>query len=385
MRRPKKVLIAHQWTIPHYRLHFYNKLSELKSDAWDFTVIYDKNKTIEKFYVDLDDYEKNFKVINKKAYKISGNNKDNEIVFQSFLFTALKYDLIIVEHAINNLSYPAVLLLKLFGKKIAFWGTGRDYSNPNPKGWKERLEKFKIILAKKGEGFFAYTNGVKNYLLSKGVDCKKIFVLNNTIDINENRKIFLKLLPKKTAMKDELGLTNCKVLLYVGRIQKRKRVDFLIEAFLKLLNTDSSFRLILIGGGIENLEINDLLETHPEIMVKGIVPDEELSKYFVISDLYLFPGSVGLGPLHALCYDLIPVVIDSLYHNAEYEYLNKSNCIILPNNVTTSEYVECIIEIFSNYNRLNNLKANAWPSIKHLTLEKMAMNYITGVNSILNL
>ena len=36
-----KVLIAHQSTIPHYRVPFYNSLENQKPDNWQFDVVFD--------------------------------------------------------------------------------------------------------------------------------------------------------------------------------------------------------------------------------------------------------------------------------------------------------------------------------------------------------
>ena len=43
----------------------------------------------------------------------------------------------------------------------------------------------------------AYTPIVKEYLESKGVDPTKIYVLNNTVDILKQRRLYEKLQPEK--------------------------------------------------------------------------------------------------------------------------------------------------------------------------------------------
>ena len=40
----KQVLIAHQSTIPHYRVPFYNSLNTLKPDEWRFEVVFDPDE-----------------------------------------------------------------------------------------------------------------------------------------------------------------------------------------------------------------------------------------------------------------------------------------------------------------------------------------------------
>jgi glycosyltransferase involved in cell wall biosynthesis len=103
----------------------------------------------------------------------------------------------------------------------------------------------------------------------------------------------------------------------------------------------------------------------------------------VLSDLYTFPGAVGLGPLQALCFDLTSAVIHSSIHNPEYEYLSRYNALIVPEGATPKQYTEAISALLKDRVRWTELRDHAWPSIKHLTIENMAQNFIRGVNQIL--
>lgn len=59
-----------------------------------------------------------------------------------------------------------------------------------------------------------------------------------------------------------------------------------------------------------------------------------LAPLYAASDVFTFPGDVGLGPLQALCYDLPVITLESPTHMPEIIYLNKSNSIILPNRIS---------------------------------------------------
>ena len=88
---------------------------------------------------------------------------------------------------LNNLSYPLCYLWRYYGKRVAYWGHGKDVSVENAQGIKAVAEQTKIWLTRRADGFFAYTHGVRDYMVSKGVDQSKIFVLHNTIDIVKQR------------------------------------------------------------------------------------------------------------------------------------------------------------------------------------------------------
>jgi glycosyltransferase involved in cell wall biosynthesis len=161
-------------------------------------------------------------------------------------------------------------------------------------------------------------------------------------------------------------------------------LDLLFEAFGILRQMDEKYHLVIIGAG-DASALGSLKERCGEDSFRylGVVPDDEIGRFYVASDLYVFPGAVGLGPLQALCFDLTPAVIDSRVHSPEYEYLNHDNALILPEGTTPEQYARAITVLLNDRVRWACLRAHAWASIKHLTIENMAQNFIHGVNSIL--
>ena len=103
---PKKVLIAHQSTIPHYRVPFYQAVERLRPKWWEFYVVYDLSEKAKKafFKEQVNHRLFNFKLQKTKTYNLKLKGK--VISFQTFVFRAWGYDLIVVEDALNNLSYP---------------------------------------------------------------------------------------------------------------------------------------------------------------------------------------------------------------------------------------------------------------------------------------
>jgi glycosyltransferase involved in cell wall biosynthesis len=270
----------------------------------------------------------------------------------------------------------------LGGKSVAYWGHGKDSSVDNPKGIKSIAEQTKIWLSRRADGFFAYTNGVCDYLVNNGVDRRKIFVLQNTIDISRQRAVFNKLIGQRDALRSEAGLNGKKVLLFVGRLTKQKQPAFLFDAFRVLQKSDKSYHLMMVGGGDTSL-VDRFRSGCGERSFTYLGATDDIGRFCVMSDLYVLPGAIGLGPVHALCYDLTPVVIHSRVHKPEYEYLNSENALILPEDSTAREYASAIKALLEDRGRWCGLRAQAWPSIKHLTIDSMAQNFIDGVSSIL--
>ncbi len=305
-------------------------------------------------------------------------------VFQTFPFTAWQHDLIVVGNSIHNLSYPLTYLWRFLGKPVAYWGQGRDTSVQDASGVKGLSEKAKIWMTCHSDGFFAYTESVRDFMVQQGLSEDKIFTLYNTIDIEKLRLIFEEHIRSRDDYKKSEGLEGKKVLLFVGRLNHRKRLDFLIDTFAILRRQDSDYHLIVIGGG-DTSYITKLEEAcgKDSISYKGSVSEEDINYYYMISDLYIFPGAVGFGPIQALCFDLTPVIIDSPIHNPEYDYLNRENSIICDRAVSPEAYADAIDTHLQDTNQWNRVRAQAWPSIRHLTVENMAKNFVHGINTIL--
>lgn len=382
---PKKVLIAHQSTIPHYRVPFYQAVERLRPKWWEFYVVYDLSEKAKKafFKEQVNHRLFNFKLQKTKTYNLKLKGK--VISFQTFVFRAWGYDLIVVEDALNNLSYPLSYLYRIFGKPIMSWGHGRDFTASGSSFLKTKSEQFKLWLLNRADGFFAYTNGVCKYLLNKGFDKRKIFTLNNSIDIEKERSVFKKLYSSRDELRQKSGLKDKKVLLYIGRLNKRKKLDFLIDTFIMLKTKDPSYHISIVGGGDTSF-VSRLIEQcgKESVSYHGILTDlEKLAPIYVQSDLYVFPGDVGLGPLQALCYNVVPAVIESPTHNPEYEYLTHDNSLILHRRTTVKEYATAIDNVLCEQQRLSKLRSNAWHSIRHLTVENMALSFINGINTVL--
>ncbi len=376
-----RVLIAHQSTIPHYRIPFYTTLEHLRPSTWCFDVVFDSSEVQKKKYFkdELNSTDIQFPTLNVDTHSLTIGGRT--LTYQSFWLKARQYDLIIIEDAINNLTYPLCNLHQLTGTRIAYWGLGKDRKVDKHNPLTYFVNELKLILNRSADGYFAYTEGVKKYLAKQGIPEEKIFPVNNTIDIIKHRSAFEELIKDKEIIKEQLGVSEKKVLLFVSTFKESKRVGFLLKAFSILNEMDNDFYMLLVGGGGEEY----LDEFSDNITYFGSVTTiQELAPIYVASDIFAYPGQVGLAPLQALCYDLPVITIDSKYiHGPEIEYLHPKNSLILDQSTSHEDYASEIFELFQDKGRLEELKSNTWSSIKHLTIEQMAQNFINGINTIL--
>ncbi|MGB3614917.1 MAG: glycosyltransferase family 4 protein, partial [Elainellaceae cyanobacterium] len=185
------------------------------------------------------------------------------------------------------------------------------------------------------------------------------------------------------SLRSSMGLEGKKVILFVGRFTKVKRIDFLLETFSLLQAQHPEFHLLLVGTGGEKY----VSGTEPNVTYFGSVSDpDKMAQIYIASDLFIFPGLVGLAPLTALCYSLPTLTIAADNHKPEFEYLTAENSLVLDASVTPQDYADSIANLFQkDSNKIQHLKDNAWNSIKHLTIDNMARNFINGVDQILDI
>ena len=109
--------------------------------------------------------------------------------------------------------------------------------------------------------------------------------------------------------RQELGLTESKVILSVGRVEPLKGVDILITAVSKL-DDISNTRLLIVGGEPGSdpelqklMELAATLGVADSVTFTGAVEQTELPKYYSAADVFVMPSyyeSFGLAALEAM-------------------------------------------------------------------------------------
>jgi glycosyltransferase involved in cell wall biosynthesis len=75
---------------------------------------------------------------------------------------------------------------------------------------------------------------------------------------------------------------------YIGQLDKRKRVNLLIEAFKQ---TDIDGELVIGGSGPDRVKLQELAGSDKRIKFLGFVPDSELCNFYNSLDLFCFPSA----------------------------------------------------------------------------------------------
>jgi 1,2-diacylglycerol 3-alpha-glucosyltransferase len=125
--------------------------------------------------------------------------------------------------------------------------------------------------------------------------------------------------------------TDKPVLLYVGRLDKEKRIDMILQALPGILRV-ASVHLVLAGIGKEKRNLEELAEKQgiqQAVTFAGFVPDEDLQNIYSVADLFVTAGIAELQSIvtmEAMASGLPVVAVNAmalpeLVHDGENGYL----------------------------------------------------------------
>jgi glycosyltransferase involved in cell wall biosynthesis len=125
------------------------------------------------------------------------------------------------------------------------------------------------------------------YWLSIGIPQQKIMIVpfyTSVLHADENNK--------KLANELDVKYRNKLVVLYLGRLIKKKGVDYLIRAFQQLQQEFSDTVLVITGEGPEKTHLEELCTELGLSNVEFVDAPDETSKpaWFLFSDVYVYPS-----------------------------------------------------------------------------------------------
>jgi glycosyltransferase involved in cell wall biosynthesis len=205
-------------------------------------------------------------------------------------------DALIVEANSRYLSTPAaVRWMKRRGRPVLGWGLGAPPLS-GPLAGLRQARRFSLIL--RFDALLTYSRRGADEYAALGFPADKIFVAPNAAAARPTRPM-----PSRPALFD--GQPN---VLFVGRLQTRKRADLLLQA-CAALPENLQPRLVIVGDGPERAALESLAKAiYPSAEFPGAKHGAELAAYFSTADLFVLPGTGGLAVQEAMSYGL-PVIM----------------------------------------------------------------------------
>lgn len=192
---------------------------------------------------------------------------------------------------------------KLLGKKVVLWCHGWH----SERKWHMALwNRLYFGLASK---VMLYGDYSRDFMVRKGINPDKLVCIYNSLDYDGQIKLRGSLAADDVYY-EHFG-NNLPVLLYIGRIQKRKKLDQVIEAMSLLKGRGCEVNFVCIGKDDEDVNLGSLAASRGmehNVWMYGPLYDEALkSKLIYNADLMVSPGNVGLSAIDSLMFGL-PVI-----------------------------------------------------------------------------
>jgi len=323
------------------------------------------------------------------AYPYRGGNS----LFVSYVFDSLKleFDVKVINY---KLLYPSILFpgttqfdkSNVIIKKVE---NERVINSINPFTWikaaiKIGKEKPDLIVFDWWHPFFSFCHFTISFLVKKGFRNKILFITENFVSHEghlidklltkiglKNASAFLALSDKvekdlrssgskKKIYRSELPVYECykpnitseqtkgkfgytpanKVLLFFGYIRKYKGLDLLIEAMPNIIKEIPEVRLLIVGefyddpkpylDKIQELGISNYIK-----IVNKFVPNEEVSEYYLASDLNILPyrSATQSGILNISYGFHMPVLVTNVGGLSESVLNERTGIVIEPNSI----------------------------------------------------
>ena len=214
--------------------------------------------------------------------------------------------------------------------------------------------------------FLAKSVMAKDFLFSKGIKEKDITVCGVGIDTqvlsNHERA------SEQEIYQDMKAHENILKLLYIGRLEERRNIPFIMEV-LKKLKEKIDVRLYMIGTGDKEYmdriwNLVDRYNLKDSIVWQERMEQKYLSDIYKEADIFLLPTSYeifGMVLLEAMYYRTVTI---TTYNGGSSTLIqNEANGIII-NELDADKWVETICQISKDKETLENIQNNAHEKIE---------------------
>ena len=260
-----------------YRLPFFEKLADLFNIR--FFIDYIDPKTMVQKGNFTYNVLRSVQVVKSSTYNITWS--------PSLPFHLLKgkYNLFVGADIGHPGTFLAFLIARLLRKPFILCNEGWYYNRTFIRSLRQ---VFLNIIMQNSNAFVVPGIKAKEFLLRCDVDPAKIFIAPNA-----SKPIFGEhIISQSEELREELGVRDKRIVLYLGRLVERKGVEVLIKAFSKVQKKISNSILIIAGEGEERKKLENLCFELKltNVLFVGYVDEKKKSSYYSIADVFVLPS-----------------------------------------------------------------------------------------------
>lgn len=183
------------------------------------------------------------------------------------------------------------LSMRLRGTAYICWAHGEELMYARHS---RELRALMHLIYRHAAAIIANSAHTASQLVDFGVPAARVFVTRPGVDPRR----FTPEAPGAQALRAQLAPANQLVLLTVGRLQRRKGHDLVLQTLAQLGPEAPPLRYVIVGGGPEDERLRRLareLRIEDRVVFAGEATADELPRYYAAADLFVHPNRVEQG------------------------------------------------------------------------------------------
>lgn len=275
---------------------------------------------------------------------------------------------LIVEANPRYLSTPqAIRWMHTRRRPVIGWGLGAPAASGPLAAWRQAG---RMRLLQQYDALITYSQRGAAEYRACGFPAERIFVAPNAAAPRPTQPLPSRPIP----------FQGPPVVLFVGRLQARKRIDDLLRACAALPAAGQP-RLVIVGDGPARPALEALAESiYPRAEFAGPRHGPDLEPYFTSADLFVLPGTGGLAVQQALAHGLPVIVAEA--DGTQVDLVRTDNGWQVPPGDLPA-LVQTLQEALSSASRLRQMGAVSYRiAMEEINLEKMVEVFLQALASV---
>lgn len=209
------------------------------------------------------------------------------------------------------------------------------------------------------DALIAYSRTGADEFIAAGVPAERVFVAPNAVTMRPTQP---------PSERPPYFADGEPVVLFVGRLQQRKRIDALLRACAAL--GEPPPRLVIVGDGPARAGFEAVArEVYPRAVFAGARHGPELAPFFDAADLFVLPGTGGLAVQQAMSAGLPVMVAEA--DGTQADLVRPENGWLLPPN-DDEALTRALAEALSDPARLRRMGRESYNIVvNEVNVEKM--------------
>ncbi len=251
-------------------------------------------------------------------------------------------------------------------RPVIGWGLG------SPPGTSARNQKIKSRWLSQLDGLLTYSRQGRQEYAALGFPEDAIFVAANAVSFRPKEPYH----PRPAPTADEKP-----IVLYVGRLQVRKKADALIEACAALPERLQP-ELVIIGQGPDNSYLQEqAAKIYPTARFLGALYGDELAAWFKKAHLFVLPGTGGLAIQQAMSHGL--PIIAAQADGTQRDLIRSENGWLLADDKPET-LLQTLQDALQDLPRLNRMGQQSYQIVQNeVNLEAMSEQFYQALDWIL--